>query len=493
MLVNLFGGSYKNRYVSYNGQRCINWYPVLKTKETENSKSAFALFPTPGLSSFADTSQNTIKGLYTARSLQSERCFAVGYTATNPILYEINSDGTVTNRGSLTNMAGDTNPAYMALNGNSQLMISAYNPSTSSSSYILNIGTNTLSEITDVDFPGKVESLTYMDGYFIITSQGRVYFSAVNDGTSWVATDVFTPSSKADNASAVCSFRDDLYVFGGETIETYYNDGTTPFVKKPSSTVFIGLVNAQSFNVFHQGFFFLGKSPNGEIAPYFYSGNDCIQIPNSTAIVWQLNQATAPITDSYSALEYTKDGHIWWYLTIPALDTTYVYDYTTDEWHERQSKNPNSSSIVEFRGKYFTNFKGMNLWSDLYDGAVLKENFTVTTESGQTITRTVTSPIFNEESKNISVYELEIEANVGTGLTSTPASAPNLSLQWSTDGGNTFSTARSLSLGASGAYTTRVRTHKLGTGRNWVTKISLTDAADVALYRGIAHGVVGIS
>jgi hypothetical protein len=188
--------------------------------------------------------------------------------------------------------------------------------------------------------------------------------------------------------------------------------------------------------------------------------------------------------------KYSKDGHIFYYLTIQPLNTTYVFDMTSQEWVERQSLLTDTSLQKQFRGKSLVNFNGMNLWTDTQSGKILKEDFETLTEDGNAITRTRISKFFSNEKKNISVYSFELDCTTGVGLSSTPATAANLSFYYSRNGGNSYSNAITLSTGASGSYIQRPRTHKLGTARDWVFKLVQTDTADLAINSAIVNGIV---
>lgn len=502
MIVDLLSGSYQAKYLSVNTERCINWYIHKQSIETQNDKFKKAWYPTPGLASFANSSGTQQYNIFVAKTLTEERCFVV----VDNVLYEIDTDGTVTSRGTMTNMA-PSSKVFMEVNGSGELLIAH-----SSASYYLTLSTNVLTQVTDSDFPGSVGYLTYLDGYFVVVSGGRVYYSDLNSASSWNAASVFTPASKADNTIAAIAWRDDIYCFGSETIEVYINDGSSPFSKQPKTTVYVGLLAAETITVFKDGFIFLGKTKYGQQEVYYYNGQDLI--PLSSPINWNINNPSliagvtwdnlttytwdqwfdlwdADITKTYATIQQNKEGHVFYFLTIPFLHTTYVYDLTSKEWTERNSLNPNSNTQAEFRGRHFTNFKGYDLWTDIYTGRILNEDYTIATENSSAITRTGISGIFSEENKNVSIYSLEVDCNSGIGLIASSATAASISLYVSKDGGNTYGSAKSLNVGASGSYTQRAYSTKLGTARNWVFKLVVTDAANIAINNLIIHGIVG--
>lgn len=502
MLVDLVGGSYKAKYMSLNPRRTINWYIHKETVEAQGDKYPKSLYPFPGLTTFCTLTGTVNGGMFNAKTLVDDRLFAV----CDNILYEIDSTGTATSRGTMSSMtAGGT--VFMECNSNRQLMIA-----NSSAGYILDMSSNVLTQITDGDYPTAITCLTEMDGYFIVCTGGRVYYSNLLDGTAWTATDVFTPSSRSDPTIAAIAWRDELHCFGTETIEVYINDGDSPFSKLQRTTTPIGILSVDTLKQFKDGFFFIGKTRYGQLGVYYYNGQDCTDI--SEPINWSINNPSLAIEltwdqlstynwedwntfwgsaleNSYSELQFSKDGHTFYYLTIPFLGTTWIYDLNSKEWTERQSTAPIVLNQSCFRGKYFVNFKGLQLWQDIYSTKVFKDDYTVATEDSLGITRTVTTQIFHEENKFISVYSLDFQVNAGTGTIASSSTAPNILVYTSKDGGNTFSTAKTVSLGASPNYNTRPRITKLGTARNWVIKIVLTDAADVTMQQAIAHGTVG--
>lgn len=486
MLIDVLGGTGAQQYVDWSNQRTINWYPVLSDQEKgEKNKTQIALFPRPGLDVHVDLSGNLVRGLYTAKTLTQERCFAVvGNT-----LYEIYRDGSSTSRGTMPNLSNPSQQkVYMEVNGNGQMMIQDSN-----AGYYFTLSTNVLAEITDADYLGG-NILTYLDGYLVISgNDGRVAFSELNDASNWIGDSVFTPTFKADAVKAVMAYREEIYCFGSETIEVYLNDGATPFIRQGKTTLYYGIKAPHSLAAWHGGFAFLGSSRFGETAVYTITSDYNIKAISTPSIVQQVNDAN-DLENVEGYIEYSKDGHIFYVMHVPVLHTTFVYDYTINMWHERQSVRTYSDADGDFpqdmfRGRCFTSFAGMNLYGDWYSGKILRENKKTYTDGGNIITRTRISPVFNNELKYISVYELEVDANVGqAAATSGQGSDPVIMLDWSLDGGNTFEEERLMLLGQLGQYDYRAQTTKLGTARNWVIRLKNTEPIDLALFQVRARG-----
>lgn len=485
MKIDFLGGSYKQKYIEWNPERTINWLPVI-AKEEEKDQSKIALFVTPGLSTYSSPSGTNQRGMFTARthaSLTPGKCF----TVIDQTLYELNTAGTATSRGTLTDITNDTTSTFMVANANDELGIFHR-----SAGYVLNMTSNVLTKITDADYPSNVESVAYMDGYVIVSiTSGAVYWSSGNDFLAgWSALNVLSPTFKPAETIAVATFNQQLYCFTSETVEVYNNDGTTPFVRLPRTTSEIGLLARESLAQTNDGFIFLGRSSKGEANIYFLDTNYQVKSLANPAITWQLNNTASDLTTTYGSIQYNKEGHLLYFITVPSLSTTHVYDFSTGMWHERNSKNPNDATQGVFRGRYFTSFNGKNLYGDLYGSVIMKEDYSVMTEDGtgsaQAIRRTRISGTFSEENKIISISELEFDLNTGSSNVSFPDAV--LQVSYSKNNARTFNTPRNVYVGTAGTYGWRARLPKLGASRKWTVKVVLDDSIDLMIYDLIAHG-----
>ena len=111
MRFNLIGGEATSESINVDAGHTLNWYPELVESGTGATK--VAMFPTPGLTTFATMTGSAVRGALAFNG----RLFAV---ATN--FNEIASDGTVTPYSFLP---VDANPVTMAANNVQQLLICA--------------------------------------------------------------------------------------------------------------------------------------------------------------------------------------------------------------------------------------------------------------------------------------------------------------------------------------------------------------------------------
>lgn len=483
MQIDLLGGSYKAKYQELNSQRTINWYQTF-SNQLEKNKSQTALYPTPGLTLFTQLPGRNIRALYTAIGPLQTRCFAICDTT----LYEILPNQSYTPISLLPELANGASKVYMTINDNSELGIWH-----SSASYVYNTLTTILQPVTNNQFPGTVTYADYLDTYTVVISNGAVWESATGSSLNWIGTQTYTTTFTAGPVIAAATLRESIYNFTAQTIETFINDGVSPYSRLPRSTVNVGLIAKESLVKYKDGFLFLGKDYSGECAVFFFDGwYNCAQI-SPASISWQLNSLSQPPYDASGYIQYTKDGQIFYYLTVPELKTTFVYDVATKDWHERQSANPVPDSngdikYNEFRGKHYTNFSGKHLFADKYSGAIFIEDFTNFTENGTTIKRTRISKTFSESYQLITVASLELDCDVGMGNLSGQGVNPTLQVFASHNGGNTFVQPRQMFLGTEGKYKFRARLMNLGSSRNWVIKLELTDPINLMIQNAIVNG-----
>ena len=491
MKIDLVGGSYLQKYENFNSQRTINWYPVPGTP-TEKNKNPMALFPTPGLTKFVNCPGRYFRGFCAVTTATYKRLFCV----VDNILYEIFSNGVATSRGTMSSLGIGTTKVYMTYDSNNEVGIFS-----TQAGYVLTLSSNALTHITTNQYPGNVQTADYLDTYTIVNSGGSVYFNQnssllLDTSNGWIITNTYTPGFKPNPTIAVAALREEIFNFTTSTIEIYINDGTSPYSRLPRSTIYIGLAAKESLATLNDGFIFLAKNEKGECSVYMFdSYYQCVPI-SPFSINWAINSVKDTLESTYAYVQYNRQGNLFYYLTIPSLNQTFVYDIITKQWHERSSIAPYTDadgSYIQgaFRGKHYVDFMGMHLFGDLYSGQIYLEDYTNQTEDTNIITRTRVSQIFSEDLKNISVTELEIDCNTGQGV-STGTNTPVLMLQYSKDAAHTYSAPRNMLLGNAGEYHKRCRKQKLGGGRAWVFKLTLTDPVDLMIQAAEATGIVGM-
>jgi hypothetical protein len=112
-------------------------------------------------------------------------------------------------------------------------------------------------------------------------------------------------------------------------------------------------------------------------------------------------------------------------------------------------------------------------------------------EGDEDLVRTIQFPPLYAEGKRAFMSSLEVDMEVGVGLSS--GSDPQIMLQWSDDGGNSWSNEHWRTIGAIGTYRTRVTWERLGSFRQRTIRLSVSDPVRCVIYSAQAEIVGGLS
>jgi hypothetical protein len=458
--IGLVGGSYQERSLPFDAQRAVNLYPVADPEGKEVS----AMYGTPGLVSFASIGLGPIRQMF---SSVNGRVFAVSASE----LYELNSSGTGTLRGTLSTSSGnctiDENASQLAICDESSV-------------YILTYSSNSFAKVTDVDLPIS-GSLTYIDGYFVVNQvgSGRFYISALNDGTSWNALDFASAESSPDRLVRVINAVGQLWLFGDRTTEIWTNSGnaTFPFERIAGGKIEVGIMAPNTALPLDNSIFWAGQDENGRGVVYRAQGFSAQRISTSP-IERKLQDISSP--DDMTSFCYQQDGHVFYVLTGGGLETSLCYDLTTQIWHERAYLNQ-FGEYEQHRAYCGTTGFSKFLVGDRENNKIYELSLDAFDDDGDAILRERTYTHLVDEQKRIRYNSLVIGFEVGVGLQSGQGIAPVVSLSLSKDGARTWSDEYTTSIGAVGDYQKQVTFRRLGIAEQMTFRIRISDPVKVAI------------
>lgn len=480
------GSAYQHQNLQVSAQTCKNLY----IETTENmGKEAQILLGTPGHTKFAEVSDaygGGCRGLYYTTQ---NRLFAVrGYSVA-----EIHSDGTESNMGQLL-----TNSGVVSIAENvSQLMITD-----GTYGYILTKDTNVLEQITDESFPPNPQFVIYQDGYFITNSGGsnQFYLSELNDGLLWE--NVFASAEGSpDIISKIVSTNSQLWIWGKSSFEVWYNAGDPafPYNRIPGSYNSIGLLAPESAAVVLNTVFFVGGSKDGYAGIYKSSGYSVEKI--STYPI-EAEIATFHNPSDAIAFTYVQNGHYFYVISFQAGNKTFVYDIRENAWHTRTSYN----DITQQEGRWKCIHQAFafdkNIVGDYYTGDLWELSTSVYTENGTSILRERTAPVIfsNDDYKFMFYKSLTIDMQAGVGLITGQGGVPQggvppatAMLQFSDNGGMTWSNEIWASMGRIGEYSNRARWLRLGRSNFRVFRLRISDPVKVCIIGATIDIEKGIS
>jgi len=442
-------------------ERSMNLYPEYMDV---GGQRQIILSHTPGLASFGSASDGNCRGLFE----QNGRCFAV----IGPTLYEVASDGTLTNRGTV---AVDQYPVTMQTNGDGgdELLITS-----GDKGYILTLGTNVLTEeVSDVTMGGM------MDGYFVALDIASSTFKISDslDGKTWDSTQILQRSTAPDPWQSLLVKWPVVFLFGEETTDAVFDSGASPFPFAPVPGILIPYGIAASFSAQSLGNYvlWLTDTKDGGRQVVAMQGYNARVVSNS-AVEYALSRFNR-VSDAVS-FTYQDQGHEFYELNFPSAKATWVYDLTNGLWHERGHWN-NIAGVYEAWGpQYHAQAFGHHLVGDATSGTIYRmaTDLYVDTD-GNGLRRQRTPPALHDNQARMFLSKFQLHMDVGRGLTSGQGSDPQVMMEMSRNGGVTWGSERWRSAGKIGKYEHRVQWHICGSGRNLIPRVTITDPIPVRI------------
>lgn len=463
------GPTYQMEAASFDNQRSVNLYTIMS--ESGNSVSPAALITTPGLSLFATVGGGPIRGCIESDS----RAFFVSGNG----FYEIDSAGAETLRGTLNTL---TSRCQLADNPTQIMIIDGVN------GYIFNKTTNTLTQITSPNFPTP-SSLTFQDGYFIVSeaNSSKYYISSLNNGLTWGALDFTTVEGSPDALVAVRSNRSNIWAFGTKITEVYQNTGNANFPFQRISGAFIqtGCAAPNTIRNLDNRLIWLGIDENGDSIVWMTNGYNAQRI-STQAIERKIGESSR--FDESFAWTYHENGHAFYVLQVKGLNTTLVFDISTQMWHERVYRNPSTANEEQHRGACHLYAFNKHLVGDRENGNIYMMRQGIYSDNGDPMVRKRVTQHISEAKQLITHKQLELDMEVGVGLVSGQGSTPQIMMRYSDDSGRTWSSELWRDIGAIGDYGRQVIWNKLGRSRDRVYEFSISDPVFVQFNELILNG-----
>lgn len=303
------------------------------------------------------------------------------------------------------------------------------------------------------------EYLLYID-----RDTGRFGWSNVGDASVLDALDFATAESSPDNLTAVIVTNGEVLLLGTDSGEIWHNvGGDEVFVRNNSATIEVGTQSPFTVRRLDNSVFWVGSSEQfGQGLVYRLNGYTPVRISNR----WVEEQLAGLDLSGAYAFTIQFEGHSWYVLQVPGLSTTLVYDVLTGLWHEW-------AELVD--GDYEPHradahlFHGADHVVGDSDGRLYKFDSDVSSNAGDELCRSRVLPnITSPDGKLIRFAELECICDKATGGT--------MLLRWSNDNGATWGSWHQISLGDTGNYKARARKLALGSSRNRVFELRVTDA-----------------
>lgn len=425
-----------------NNSLLLNLYPQI---EEEGSKSSYILINTCGVELITELPKKII-GIY--------EFLDVVYIATIDKLYSF-SNGVYTEIG---DMDFSTRTKAIFSDNGTNLVIVAGN------GYYYTPSTDTFGSMEQEGWY-EADTVAYLDGYFVFNRSGTgqffisKLFSVEIDPIDWA-----TAEAAPDDTVGVAIASRQLWLIGQKTTEIWYDSGDAdfPFTRISGAVNDIGCVEYKTIATIKSSITFVGEDFK------VYASNGYALEPISTpTIEKELSRANVL---TMSAFSYTEEGH-WFYCLTLNDSNTFVYDFNTGKWHNRESAD-RGRWLIDGAFNLLNNGKPFGYGdTKLYSMSI--DNLT---EDGTPIKReAITLPV-NKTVNRIRIHEAQLDMEVG--FTENNAL---VRLQMSQDGGKTWGHFNEAHTGDTGEFRSRIKWDRLGQVRDCIFKITIFEDVPIRL------------
>lgn len=351
----------------------------------------------------------------------------------------------------------------------------------------------TFLQILDADFPGQTGAgspthVVYIDGFFVVNDAltDNFFISAVEDPTSWNALDFEVASVAPDAALALAATESLLWIIGDETAQAFYNNGNPdfPYGIVLNATQEVGILAPQSIAESDDGVFYLATTPEGGRFVYQIQGTQgqTISFDEQEAF---LVSVTDP-SDAFGFI-YKQAGKSFYVLqlsastgTDPRSSSTLIYNIKAKAWETRELQDGTA-----WRAGGHGILGGDNIVGSRIQAQTLRLDLDNFQDSGQEMIRLRRAQIVHNLNKTLTFWKLIVDIQGGIGNATSPN--PKLKMRYSDDGGQNWSNYLTENVGAIGETQKRIVFDKLGSGRNRVFEIELSDAVNLVIIAAYAE------
>lgn len=275
--------------------------------------------------------------------------------------------------------------------------------------------------------------------YLTVTNSDQFDWCAIADLTSINALSFATAESEPDPNRQIAAIADEVWFFGTETVEPWYQtgDADAPLQRSQGRRFEKGCAAQASVVAVDNTLFFLGSD-----ALVYRSGQVPVRV--STHGVEAMIKMAADITTCHAYL-VSYAGHAFYVLNIPGV-TTFAYDVAMSQWSEWTSYDQ-----ANFIASCGVMINGVPYLGSALDGSVYTLSDAANDDDGQPITCLASARIPVPTGKAPHFVTM-LQSNRGLGATTGTYTDPVVEMRYSDDQGRTWSGWRQAGLGKQGQY-----------------------------------------
>ena len=437
-----------------SGGRLVNMYPQ---KAQVGAKADMALIGAPGARNFVtltylnDMNRPAPEGdvLALAYSNRDDKLIAISEHG----VYTVDREGTVVTLGPSALRA----PVSIASNGTDFLAVDG---TLEHAIWINSDAVTPVYPTAENFFPA--DSVTVLDGFLILNRKdnGQVFCSGIRNRL-FNGLDFAEAEKAPDDTVGVLASGDNLFIFGEETTEIWYNAGLAigfPFARVAGGTIEQGCAAIATARQIDGMVFWLTSAGTvwmaSGMSPSRISDDEIESVIKEHEADWA----------SAHAYCYTDEGHTFYVLTVG--DVTFAYDLSTGFWCQRSNYSRGHALGQCYARAWGKHFVGTN------DGRVVEMSLDAYDDAGEPLIAEIVSMPLHNQRDYLSIGGVELQMDVGLS----PLGGDYVVLlSVSGDGGKTWGPNRAESIGRTGEYRRRVVWRKYGAKRDWRFRFTIAD------------------
>lgn len=457
MIIPIFGIGQQGKSPTVTAQRHLNLYAEASGSP---DKSSLTFYGTPGLTLFSTFGDTPVRG-----------GIGVGdylYYVHRGTFWQVDNAGVKTSRGTLVTTSGRVEMAY---NGTQIAIVDGTNM------YLYTVASTAFATVTSGLFPSPI-SVTYQDSYFIacFRDDQRFQISGQYDGSTWGALDYASAESNPDKLQRVIADHGEIVLCGDLSIEFWGNSGNLdfPYSNIRGATQEYGLAARWSLVKYNDSLAGLMKNRMGQVQVMMAVGHSLKKI--STEEIDFIINGYSSVADA-TAFPYMLGGHPMYQINFPSAGKSWLYDGSTGLWSPLESGLSGGRHL----GETSTDFLNKPRVTDYANGNVYTLDANAYTDNGTPIAREIVGRHYFKDYKRQEIFRLQVDFEAGVGLISGQGSDPQAMLQVSKDNGHTWGNEMWTTIGKIGEYLTRAVWRRLGSGRDWLFRVRVTDPVKVVI------------
>lgn len=341
----------------------------------------------------------------------------------------------------------------------------------------------TVNAITDPDFAGA-SSVAFLDGFMVMSrpNSGVIFISDQYNASAYDALDFTSAEASPDELVRVIVDHRELLAIGKRTIEPFRNVGAAdfPFQRVEGGLMERGCIAPASVAKMDNSVFFVGD----DRIVYRLQGYTPARI-SSSSLEEALRLATVAEAEAAEAWTYALAGHHVYVLTFG--QQTWCFDAMTNLWHQRRS---GTGQTGRWRCQWGVQAFGKMLVGDSLAGNLGELDLDTYTDFGATRRCSARTPNMYADGMRARMHMIELEAEMGVGISTGQGSDPLVMMRTSDDGGKTWSPERTAKLGKIGETKNRARWMRNGSFRQRMVEFAVSDPVKPVLY-GWRHETEG--